>query len=92
MAGLTIFPLVWMVLGFVHAARAGQSLPPPLSASTDASSIIGSSSRDSASGRYFVNSLLVAFVVTVAVAVVNSMAGYALAKLRFAGATASFAL
>ncbi|MCL4197994.1 MAG: carbohydrate ABC transporter permease [Phycisphaerales bacterium] len=43
-------------------------------------------------GRYYLNSLLVALVVTVLAGVHNALAGYALAKMRFAGRRAALTL
>lgn len=43
-------------------------------------------------GRYYLNSLLVALVVTLLAGVHNALAGYALAKMRFAGCRAAFTL
>lgn len=43
-------------------------------------------------GRYYLNSLLVALVVTLLAGVHNALAGYALAKMRFAGRGAAFTL
>lgn len=43
-------------------------------------------------GRYYLNSLLVAAVVTALAGVHNALAGYALSKMRFAGRRAAFTL
>ena len=43
-------------------------------------------------GRYYLNSLLVALIVTLLAGVHNALAGYALAKMRFAGRRATFTL
>ncbi len=43
-------------------------------------------------GRYYLNSLLVALVVTLLAGVHNALAGYALAKMRFAGRRAALTL
>lgn len=43
-------------------------------------------------GRYYLNSLLVALIVTLLAGVHNALAGYALAKMRFVGRGAAFSL
>ena len=94
LAGLVVMigPFVWMLLGSLKPERELLASPPtllPSSPTTDNYSEL-LSRLDFA--RYFFNSALVAAIVTVANLLFCSMAGYALAKLRFAGRNQVFGL
>lgn len=92
MAAITVYPLVWMVLASLMPARAAQSLPPPLWPPRFTLVHYSELFERLNLARYFVNSLLVALSVSALSLMTNSMAGYALAKLRFAGRDRIFRL
>jgi multiple sugar transport system permease protein len=85
MAAVTIYPLVWMVFASLMPARAAQSLPPPFWPRHPTHIHNAELFQRLNHTRYFSNSLLIALSVSGLSLVINSMAGYALAKLRFAG-------
>ena len=85
MAAITIYPLVWMVFASLMPAGAAQSLPPPFWPRRITFIHYAELFERLNLVRYFANSLLIAVSVTLFSLVINSMAGYALAKLRFAG-------
>jgi multiple sugar transport system permease protein len=85
MAAVTIYPLVWMVFASLMPARAAQSLPPPFWPRHPTLIHYAELFQRLNLSRYFANSLLIALSVSGLSLVINSMAGYALAKLRFAG-------
>lgn len=91
-AAITLFPLVWMVSASLMPAGEAQSLPPPLVPSRITFGNYAELFERLNVGRYFANSFLVAASVTVLSLVINSMAGYALAKLRFVGRDRLFRL
>jgi multiple sugar transport system permease protein len=85
LAAVALFPLLWMASVSLMAPGEASSLPPPLlpaAASLD-------NYRDlfgrAGMGGYLLNSLLVASATTAIAVAFNVMAGYAFAKLRFAG-------
>src|SRR5207344_2465500 len=85
MAVITIYPLVWMVFASVMPSGAAQSMPPPFWPKHITLIHYAELFERLNLARYFANSLLIAVAVTAFSLVINSMAGYALAKLRFAG-------
>jgi multiple sugar transport system permease protein len=85
MAAVTIYPLLWMVFASVMPARAAQSLPPPFWPRHATFVHYKELFERLNLSRYFANSLLIAVSVSGLSLIINSMAGYALAKLRFAG-------
>lgn len=91
-AALTLYPLVWMVAASLMPAGEAQSLPPPLFPSRVTFVHYAELFERLNLARYFANSLLIAVAVTLFSLVINSMAGYALAKLRFAGRDRLFRL
>ena len=86
----TLYPLVWMVTASLMPTGEAQSLPPRFWPSQVTFSHYVDLFGRLNMARYFANSLLVAGAVTFLSVLFNSMAGYALAKLRFAGRDASF--
>ncbi|HXI11376.1 MAG TPA: carbohydrate ABC transporter permease [Thermoanaerobaculia bacterium] len=82
---ITLFPLVWMISASVMPTGEATSYPPKFFPS----SITFEHYRDLFTrldlGKSFLNSTLVAVAVTAISLLLNSMAGYAFAKLRFAG-------
>lgn len=85
MAVITIYPLVWMVFASLMPAGDAQSLPPPFWPRQITFVHYAELFERLNLARYFANSLLIALSVTLFSLIINSMAGYALAKLRFAG-------
>jgi multiple sugar transport system permease protein len=84
-AVLTAFPLFWMFSVSFMPAGVASSYPPPLlpdNPTLDNYRVLFA--RHSA-GRYLFNSALVATLATLISLVLNTMAGYAFAKLRFRG-------
>ncbi len=82
---ITVYPLVWMVSASLMPAGEAQSLPPRFWPSRVTFVHYAELFERLKLARYFANSLLVALAVTLFSLIINSMAGYALAKLRFAG-------
>ncbi len=82
---ITVYPLIWMVFASLMPAGAAQSLPPPFWPRRITFIHYAELFERLNLARYFANSLLIAVAVTSFSLVINSMAGYALAKLRFAG-------
>jgi multiple sugar transport system permease protein len=84
-AVFTAFPLVWMVsVSFMPTGAASHS-PPPLFPAHATLEHYRSMFSGYQAGRYMMNSALIAASVTCLSLVFNTMAGYAFAKLRFAG-------
>ena len=89
-AALTAFPLLWMVSASFMAPGESNVLPPPLvpaHPTVQHYAVLFGSLR---LGGYLLNSVLVTFGATLASLLLNSMAGYAFAKLRFPGREAIF--
>ena len=81
----TLFPLLWMLsVSFMHTGEASNFPPPLLPRHATLDNYRALFQREGM-GRYFGNSLLLACLVCLLSLVFNSMAGYAFAKLRFAG-------
>lgn len=86
--GLTLaslFPLLWMLSVSFMPAGAASTLPPPLLPDTPTLANYRELFLRAGMLRYLMNSLLLAAVVTLCSLVFNTMAGYAFAKLKFAG-------
>lgn len=82
---LSLAPLAWMVsVSFMPAGDASR-FPPPLLPSSSTLDNYRDLFERIGMGRYFGNSLLVSGAITALSLLVNTMAGYAFAKLRFAG-------
>lgn len=80
---LALLPMAWMVSASFMAAGEASSFPPrflPAEPTLEHYRALFTRLR---LGRYFLNSTIIAGTVTVVSLVVNSMAGYAFAKLRF---------
>jgi multiple sugar transport system permease protein len=84
-AALTLLPLVWMIGASLMPAGEASSLPPRLWPSAPTLDHYRDLFARLHLARHFANSLLLAGTITVVSLVVNAMAGYALAKLRFPG-------
>jgi multiple sugar transport system permease protein len=85
LAAATLAPLVWMVSASLMPTGEASSLPPRLLPSAVTLAHYRDLFIRLDLGRTALNSLLLASAVTLASVVLNSMAGYAFAKLRFAG-------
>jgi multiple sugar transport system permease protein len=84
-AGLSLLPLFWMLsVSFMQPGAAG-TLPPPLLPSHATLANYRQLFAYAGMGRYLLNSFGVAAGVTLISLALNVMAGYAFAKLRFAG-------
>ena len=84
-AALTLAPLLWMVSASLMPAGEATAAPPRLWPSVPTLAHYESLFTRLNVWRYVANSTLLATVVTLVSVTLNSMAGYAFAKLRFAG-------
>ena len=84
-AVFVVFPLVWMLSVSFMPRGAASSFPPPLWPSEPTLQNYHLLFTKHAAGRYMLNSAFVAACATTIALVLNTMAGYAFAKLRFAG-------
>ena len=85
LAFVSLFPLAWMLSVSFMPAGAASTLPPPLLPAAPTLENYRELFARMGMGRYFFNSFLVATAVTVGSVAFNVMAGYAFAKLEFAG-------
>ena len=91
-AALALFPLAWMLsVSFMQPGEAG-SLPPPMLPSHPTLQNYRELFEHAGMGRYFFNSVVIATSITVLSLSCNTLAGYAFAKLRFAGREKLFAV
>ncbi len=85
LAFVSLFPLLWMLsVSFMSPGEAG-SQPPPLLPGSPTLANYRELFVRGGMRRYFMNSLLLATTVTLVSLAFNAMAGYAFAKLQFAG-------
>lgn len=84
-AVFSLVPLVWMASASVMPAGEASSFPPPFFPSEVTWEHYAALFDRLNVGRYFLNSLLIATIVTLVSLLFNSMAGYAFAKFRFPG-------
>ncbi|MGB3543878.1 carbohydrate ABC transporter permease [Rubrivirga sp.] len=84
-AALSAFPLLWMVSASMMPTGEASTFPPPLFPSAPTLEHYQALFERADMGRYLLNSLLVATLVTTVSLFINSLAGYAFAKLRFRG-------
>jgi multiple sugar transport system permease protein len=89
---LTLFPLLWMVSVSLMPAEEANRFPPPLLPESPTLAHYRMLFARLDIAGYLLNSLLVASAVTVLSLLLNSMAGYAFAKLRFTGRDRLFRL
>ncbi|MBW8875190.1 MAG: carbohydrate ABC transporter permease [Acidobacteria bacterium] len=89
-AVLTLLPLVWMVMASLMPAGEASSVPPPFFPSHVTFEHYRELFVHLNIGRVFFNSALLAVSVTVLSVLLNAMAGYAFAKLRFPGRSRIF--
>ena len=91
-AAFSLLPLFWMLsVSFMRPGEA-DSFPPPLLPHAPSLAAYRTLFAEQGMGRYFVNSLFLASAATVLSLGFNVMAGYAFAKLRFAGRERLFQL
>lgn len=84
-SAVALFPLLWMVsVSFMRPGETG-SLPPPMLPVHATLTNYRSLFLHAGMGGYLLNSLGIASAITVVSLAFNLMAGYAFAKLRFAG-------
>lgn len=91
LAVVTVTPLVWMVSASLMPTGEANSEPPRFFPSEVTWVHYQDLFTRLDLGRHFVNSLLVASAITLLSLLLNSMAGYAFAKLRFPGRDRLFA-
>jgi multiple sugar transport system permease protein len=89
-AAFALFPLLWMVSVSFMQPGAASSYPPPLLPADPTLGNYRELFARAGMGGYLLNSLIVACGVTATSVFFNAMAGYAFAKLRFAGRDALF--
>jgi multiple sugar transport system permease protein len=90
-AALTVAPLLWMVAASFMRAGEANALPPPLLPSAPTGEHYITLFTRLELLRNFLNSLLISGTTTVVSLLLNAMAGYAFAKLRFRGRDRVFA-
>ena len=87
---VAMLPMVWMVSASLMPAGEASAFPPRLFPRTVTFEHYRELFTRLELGRYLLNSTLIALVVTAISLVINSMAGYAFAKLRFRGRDRAF--
>ncbi len=92
MATVTLLPLVWMVSVSLMAPGEASTFPPPLLPSRVTFANYGELFARAGMGRYLLNSVVLTTAVTLVSLLFNVAAGYAFAKLRFAGRDRIFRL
>ena len=92
LAIVSLAPLLWMLSVSFMATGEASRFPPPLWPEQASLAQYHALFSRGGMGRYFTNSLLVAGAITLGSLLVNTLAGYAFAKLRFAGREAVFRL
>ncbi len=85
LAFVSLFPLLWMLSVSFMSPGEASTLPPPLLPRSPTFDNYRELFVRGGLLRYFMNSLLLATAVTLVSLLFNSMAGYAFAKLQFAG-------
>jgi multiple sugar transport system permease protein len=90
LALLALAPLLWMVSVSFMAPGAASAIPPPLWPSAPTLHNYRELFERAGMGRFLFNSFLVATLTTVVAVGLNTLAGYAFAKLRFRGREAAF--
>ena len=90
-AAVVLTPLVWMASASLMRSGEASEFPPPFFPSRPTLEHYRDLFTRLSLGRAAVNSLIISIGATLAVLLLNSMAGYAFAKLRFAGRDRVFA-
>ena len=89
-AMIALLPMMWMLSASVMPTGEASAYPPRFFPSTVTFSHYGELFTRLNLGRYLFNSAFIALTVTAVSLVINSMAGYAFAKLRFRGRDRAF--
>jgi multiple sugar transport system permease protein len=84
-AAISLLPMVWMVSASLMPSGEASTFPPHFLPSTVTFEHYVSLFTRLSIGRYLFNSALIAIIVTTTSLMINGMAGYAFAKLRFRG-------
>jgi multiple sugar transport system permease protein len=84
-AAITLFPLLWMVAASLMSPGEASTFPPPLLPGHATFENYRELFARAGMGRYLVNSVFLAATATLVSLLFNVAAGYAFAKLRFAG-------
>ncbi len=92
LAMVSLAPLLWMVSVSLMPAGEASAFPPPLLPSAPTGLNYHALLARTGMARNFANSLLVAGAITAGSLLVNTLAGYAFAKLRFRGRERLFQL
>ena len=90
LAFFALFPLLWMLSVSFMLPGEASTLPPPLLPRAPTLANYRELFERAGMGRYLLNSLLVASAITLFSLTFNLAAGYAFAKLRFAGRDRTF--
>ncbi|MBP6749286.1 MAG: carbohydrate ABC transporter permease [Xanthomonadaceae bacterium] len=85
LTALSLAPLLWMLSVSFMPAGGASRFPPPLLPSAPTLDNYRALFERIGMGGYFLNSVVVSVATTVLSLIINAMAGYAFAKLRFAG-------
>lgn len=85
LAVVALAPLAWMLSVSVMPQGEASAFPPPLLPPALTFDNYQALFARAGMGRYFANSLIVSGAITLGALLVNTMAGYAFAKLRFRG-------
>jgi multiple sugar transport system permease protein len=91
-AAITLFPLVWMLSVSLMTPGEASTFPPPLLPALPTLANYRELFAHAGMGRYLFNSVMLTTAVTLGSLVFNVGAGYAFAKLRFAGRDRIFRL
>jgi multiple sugar transport system permease protein len=91
-ASLSLLPMLWMLAASFMSPGEASTFPPRLLPSQPTLEHYRTLFTRLNLGRYLLNSTIIAVTVTVVSLVINSMAGYAFAKLRFRGRDRLFRL
>jgi multiple sugar transport system permease protein len=89
---IAVLPMIWMISASLMQTGAANQYPPRLFPESVTFEHYFALFTRLNLGRYLLNSAFVATVVTVTSLLINSMAGYAFAKLRFRGRDRTFRL
>ena len=92
LAALSLTPLLWMVSVSLMARGEASHFPPPFLPASATLDSYRELFAGTGIGRNFANSLLVSIAITALSLLLNTMAGYAFAKLRFVGRERLFQL
>jgi multiple sugar transport system permease protein len=91
-AAVAVFPLLWMLSASLMTPGEANAFPPPILPSRPTLDNYRELFAHAGMGRYLANSIFLTVVVTLLSVVLNTAAGYAFAKLRFAGRERIFKL